>query len=172
MKKLKLLYPLIIIFVLSGCLGQTGGDECPFGAIPEEQIIVILLEEESQQTLIGDAIGGSIYNYDEVIVKLNDNVKQDPIYSHSSILVNDWPNEFTLNSLQKLEYIIELPHNQIPNQIDIDTLLIEYMVTIPDNCSVRYGGEHQLSFIRATYNGTVYYEGNPISDIPVRLDRI
>jgi len=140
---------------------------CDLPELPQNRIEIILLEEDSQQRLIG-----SIYNPPEVIVYHNGLIKEDAIDNHN-IIINDWPDPLLIDTLYTLDYHIHLP---LLNNIDQDTLHIEYTVREPLDCfpegELLDSPTKELNFLYVTYNGVIYNESDPKYRIPVRLDRI
>lgn len=132
------------------------------------------MQEDTQQRLIGDAFSGSIYDFDEVIIRHNGEVKADGLFATSNFAVNDWPDSLLTGTLLSLEYHIELPHNRMPGVIHRDTLLVEYELEEPD-CRVIQEEHKWMNFIRVSYNGQIHFESeldNILGCVPIWLDRI
>ena len=169
----KNIYLLTIISLMSACAGQVNLNECPFGLLPNTEILITLVEEDSTLNLIGDGISGSIYNYKTSRLLLNNEPVSDGLRD-TRLRVNDWHDPLITDSLLTLEYIVELPLISSPIIVR-DTLKIEYTAIFPMDCTFEFGGtdSRQLSFIRVSYNGDIHFEGTPrSSDITIRLDRI
>lgn len=176
---MKTIYVFIFCIISSSliffsCLSEGICDHPP---IPWTTVLVSLLEEDSNQSLIGDVFSGGIYNSDEIRVYFNDTIKRNAIINFRSIGVDDWPDPIPTDQLLALDYLIDLPDESFVSGFDRDTLRIEYMAREPENdCSFdspNTGNVKELNFLRVIYNGVTHYEDGPFSSaIAVRLDRI
>ena len=170
---MKLIFPfafLLSLILFNACL-INDNDDCLEDSFLDSKLLLTLPEEDTQQSLIGDRASGGIYNHVTVAVYIDGLLKEDALLG-SSIVIDDWLEPVQLDSTTTLLYLIDLPDSNFSSGFDRDTCVVEYVVVATNCQDVNPNNTEKMQHLKVVYNGDIHYEGSPIVNVPIRLDRI